>query len=133
MSLSLTEDGLVQISAVQESQAETFIELLDAVIESLDAGNDLEYWFRRCLLNALIRITKSCGHYPTSLSLPTGSVNGLEKKTQGGFGCVYKGTFRNRVVALKELRRVYGSSGEFQRVGVSPFTWLATRCFIGFL
>jgi len=134
VSLSLTEQGSNQISIVEETKAAPLVELLNAVIQSLDPSKDLEDWFRRCLLNALIQITKRFGCYPTSLSLPIGSVNDLEEHARGGFGCVYKGTFRNRVVAVKELLSGSDeSSGESRRVRDSTFTWITATNYLGLL
>lgn len=60
--------------------------------------------FRRLNLSALIKLSKTSGLYPKCLVL-TGIQSAEENAIDGGgFGDVWKGQFRNHMIAMKVLR-----------------------------
>ncbi|KAH7916617.1 kinase-like domain-containing protein, partial [Hygrophoropsis aurantiaca] len=98
-------DAAREIFALRDDAAQDMIDLLQALLES-DNRNIEDPWYRRCYLDALIRLSKKSGRYPMSLVIHNLEVPDPNTRPvgQGGFGEVFQARMQGRLVAIKKLK-----------------------------
>ncbi|KAH7888970.1 kinase-like domain-containing protein [Phlebopus sp. FC_14] len=101
---SSDQDRANMFYGLEGEEAQVILDLLQAL---LDLKSDrIDAWYKRRFLDAVIRLSKRSRLYPQSLL-----INDVENRTptnkRGGFGLIYKGNLRGRVVAVKELHAAY--------------------------
>ncbi|KAH7925615.1 kinase-like protein [Leucogyrophana mollusca] len=90
------------IFALRGEAAQTMVDLLQALTDA--NVDELDEWYRRRFLDALIRLSRKSGLYPESLVLTNLAILSKEPLYSGGYGAVYKASIQNRLAALKVLK-----------------------------
>ncbi|KAF9241775.1 kinase-like domain-containing protein, partial [Melanogaster broomeanus] len=102
--------------SIKEDQAQSIIDLLQALLDL--KSEDLDGWYRRRFLDAVIRLSKKSRHYPQSLKI-TGFDNCTPTNHKGGSGAIFQGNLMGRVVALKELQGAARTADQYLKARLS--------------
>jgi hypothetical protein len=83
-------------------------------------SDQLEGWYKRRFLDAIIRLSRKSGHFPRSLQLQY--IDNLEPTSfHGSFGAIFKGELLGRVVAIKEIQTAGRTIEQFLKVSLLSF------------
>ncbi|KIJ68017.1 hypothetical protein HYDPIDRAFT_25466 [Hydnomerulius pinastri MD-312] len=114
-----TDEGHAQsFYAMTGDQAQAVLNLLQALLDF--KSSQLDGWYQRRLLDAVIRLSKKARLYPQSLKI-TGVENCTPTDRRGGFGAIFQGNLLGQVVALKELQAAGRSTDQFLRASHAAF------------
>ncbi|KAH7916590.1 kinase-like domain-containing protein [Hygrophoropsis aurantiaca] len=99
--------------ALRGGEAQAIIDLLQALTDV--ESPELDQWYKRRYLDALIRLSRKAGLYPESLLLKNVTILGHEPLYSGSFGAVYKGELHGRLAAIKRLKAGSGDLASLLR------------------
>ncbi|GLB44105.1 putative ste ste11 protein kinase [Lyophyllum shimeji] len=118
-------DQYRRVVDLRGDEAQTMLDLLQTLLDL----PSLDRTFRSPFMNALLRLSKRSGLYPTLLLRTQVSLDGTDAVAAGQFGDVWKGRFQDRQVAVKVLK-VYITSDltkHFKKVLHETLIWRQLR------
>ncbi|KAG0707059.1 kinase-like domain-containing protein [Suillus ampliporus] len=100
-SCSTDSHSTSELFTLRDDKAQSMLDLLQTLMKS----DQLEEWYKRLFLDAIIRLSRKSGHFPRSLQLR--QIDNLEPTgLHGGSGVIFKGELLGRFVAVKEIQAV---------------------------
>ncbi|KAH7928953.1 kinase-like protein [Leucogyrophana mollusca] len=106
--------------ALSGEPAQAMVDLLQALTDA--HVPELDEWYRRRFLDALIRLSRKSALYPGSLVLHDVTILSDDPLYSGSFGAVYKAKIQDRLVAVKKLKAGDKELAEILKVQFL-FTW----------
>ncbi|KAF9231989.1 kinase-like domain-containing protein [Melanogaster broomeanus] len=102
--------------SIKKDQAQSMIDLLQALLDL--KSKDLDSWYRRRFLDAVIRLSQKSRLHPHSLRI-TGIDTCTPTNHKGGSGAIFQGNLMGRVVALKELQGAARTADQYLKARIS--------------
>ncbi|KAG1751313.1 kinase-like domain-containing protein [Suillus paluster] len=102
-SCSTNSHGTSELFTLKDDKAQSMLDLLQTLL--VMKSDQLEEWYKRRFLDAIIRLSRQSGRFPRSLQLR--EIDNLEPTDlRGGCGVIFKGELLGRFVAVKEIQAV---------------------------